>query len=258
MEIPGIIIRGRDSPMYATSSSNSLVGWGILRGKGRWTDAEDAELSHFVSEYGAGSWRNVAERTSLHRDAQSCRLRWFSYLDPNVSKAVFTPQEDNLLLSLVKWDSDTKWVHIAADRFPTRTGYQLQGRWHLLMNKRRRTHGHWWAKGNKELSPDPQPPCHPPPYASPLPPPLSPRHPIPIFTGLPCNGRSSQFTSLIPDAAPTLSLLPPLSFSTHSSGSKSSSAPTSSCISMPAVYEKEGDWMLKQNIKTSRFREIMK
>ena len=78
-------ISGKDSPAQATSPSESLGGWVPLRGKGRWTDSEDAELSEFVRKYGAGSWKKVAERTSLNRDAQSCRLRWASYLDPNVS-----------------------------------------------------------------------------------------------------------------------------------------------------------------------------
>ncbi|CAI7864721.1 unnamed protein product, partial [Closterium sp. NIES-54] len=52
------------------------------RKRGAWTAAEDAELRAYVAKYGAGSWKRVTEAATLKRDAQSCRLRWSSHLNP--------------------------------------------------------------------------------------------------------------------------------------------------------------------------------
>ncbi|CAI5486276.1 unnamed protein product [Closterium sp. Naga37s-1] len=71
------------------------------RKRGAWTAAEDAELSAYVAKFGAGYWKHVADATALKRDAQSCRLRWSSYLDPKVNRAPFTPEEDARLLASV-------------------------------------------------------------------------------------------------------------------------------------------------------------
>ncbi|CAI5490563.1 unnamed protein product [Closterium sp. Naga37s-1] len=75
------------------------------RKRGAWTAAEDAELSAYVAKFGAGDWKHVADATALKRDAQSCRLRWSSYLNPKVIRAPFTPGEDAQLLARVAWDS---------------------------------------------------------------------------------------------------------------------------------------------------------
>lgn len=62
-----------------------------LKGRGPWSEAEDEILRKYVNEHGAGSWKSVVEKSGLKRDAQSCRLRWGSYVDPNVS--VESPQQ---------------------------------------------------------------------------------------------------------------------------------------------------------------------
>ncbi|CAI5460768.1 unnamed protein product [Closterium sp. Yama58-4] len=120
------------------------------RKRGAWTAAEDAELSAYVAKYGAGNWKHVAEATALKRDAQSCRLRWSSHLDPKVNRAPFTPEEDARLLASVAWGShgETKWAAIASAKFPSRTGYQIQSRWHSLVNKQR-----LWINAPRATSP---------------------------------------------------------------------------------------------------------
>ncbi|CAI7914157.1 unnamed protein product [Closterium sp. NIES-54] len=124
----------------ATSGDGLKENLESRRKRGAWTAAEDAELSAYVAKFGAGDWKHVADATALKRDAQSCRLRWSSYLNPKVNRAPFTPEEDALLLASVAWGShgETKWAGIASAKFPSRTGYQIQSRWHSLVNKQRR------------------------------------------------------------------------------------------------------------------------
>ncbi|CAI7861764.1 unnamed protein product [Closterium sp. NIES-53] len=165
--------RGAADPVPARRAASSRCKKDLesRRKRGSWTAAEDAELRAYVAKYGVGNWKHVAEATpALKRDAQSCRLRWSSYLDPKVSRAPFTPEEDARLLASVVWGgshsgtngshsgtkwagvdtnelngapiqwgsrSGTKWAVIASAKFPSRTGYQIQSRWHSLVNKQR-------------------------------------------------------------------------------------------------------------------------
>ncbi|CAI7913290.1 unnamed protein product [Closterium sp. NIES-53] len=66
----------------ATSGDGLKENLESRRKRGAWTAAEDAELSAYVAKFGAGDWKHVADATALKRDAQSCRLRWSSYLNP--------------------------------------------------------------------------------------------------------------------------------------------------------------------------------
>ncbi|CAI5515117.1 unnamed protein product [Closterium sp. Naga37s-1] len=172
-------VRGAADPVPARRAASSRCKKDLesQRKRGSWTAAEDAELRAYVAKYGVGNWKHVADAApALKRDAQSCRLRWSSYLDPKVPRVAalrlratmgeggcqpralhfkerraaycercvnrtpFTPDEDALLLASVAWGShgETKWAAIASAKFPSRTGYQIQSRWHSLVNKQRR------------------------------------------------------------------------------------------------------------------------
>ncbi|CAI5515116.1 unnamed protein product [Closterium sp. Naga37s-1] len=71
-------------PARAATSGGLKARVKSWRKRGAWTAAEDAELSAYVAKYGAGNWKHVADATALKRDAQSCRLRWSSCLNPKV------------------------------------------------------------------------------------------------------------------------------------------------------------------------------
>ncbi|CAI5458071.1 unnamed protein product [Closterium sp. Yama58-4] len=78
--------RGAADPVPARAATSGGLKETVELGKkrGAWTAAEDAELCAYVAKYGAGNWKHVTAATALKRDAQSCRLRWSSHLDPKI------------------------------------------------------------------------------------------------------------------------------------------------------------------------------
>lgn len=68
--------------------------------KGAWTKEEDDRLVSYINVHGEGSWRSLPKSAGLNRCGKSCRLRWINYLRPDLKRGNFTPQEDQLILSL--------------------------------------------------------------------------------------------------------------------------------------------------------------
>lgn len=68
--------------------------------KGAWTKEEDERLVTYINAHGEGSWRSLPKSAGLNRCGKSCRLRWINYLRPDLKRGNFTPQEDQLIVSL--------------------------------------------------------------------------------------------------------------------------------------------------------------
>ncbi|KZT06298.1 uncharacterized protein LAESUDRAFT_726121 [Laetiporus sulphureus 93-53] len=83
------------------------------RGVGKpWTKEEDNLLIQAVAVHGENdNWKIVALSVP-GRTNKACRKRWLHSLSPNVKKSAWTPEEDQLLLSLYAIHS-TKWAVIA-------------------------------------------------------------------------------------------------------------------------------------------------
>ncbi|TFK93537.1 hypothetical protein K466DRAFT_537804 [Polyporus arcularius HHB13444] len=90
------------------------------RGVGKpWTTQEDNLLIQAVAIHGENdNWKAVATLVP-GRTNKACRKRWLHSLSPNVKKTAWTPEEDQLLLSLYATHG-TKWSVIAR-RIPGRT-----------------------------------------------------------------------------------------------------------------------------------------
>ncbi|KAI0666343.1 hypothetical protein C8Q78DRAFT_1060895 [Trametes maxima] len=90
------------------------------RGVGKpWTTYEDNLLIQAVAIHGENdNWKAVALSVP-GRTNKACRKRWLHSLSPNVKKTAWTPEEDQLLLSLYAIHS-TKWSVIARN-IPGRT-----------------------------------------------------------------------------------------------------------------------------------------
>ncbi|TBU34921.1 hypothetical protein BD311DRAFT_745232 [Dichomitus squalens] len=90
------------------------------RGVGNpWTTYEDNLLIQAVAIHGENdNWKAVASLVP-GRTNKACRKRWLHSLSPNVKKTAWTPEEDQLLLSLYATHG-TKWSVIARN-IPGRT-----------------------------------------------------------------------------------------------------------------------------------------
>lgn len=64
-----------------------------------WTQEEDARLRLMVRTYGEGKWAKI-ELHFPNRKASAIRTRWSYAVNPKLSDAAFTPEEDRVILNL--------------------------------------------------------------------------------------------------------------------------------------------------------------
>ncbi|RZC89286.1 hypothetical protein C5167_027813 [Papaver somniferum] len=97
--IPNLHLLHHFSTMEESSSIVSSVKG--LR-KGAWAEEEDLLLRKCIIKYGEGKWRQVPIRAGLNRCRKSCRLRWLNYLQPNIKRGEFQPDEVDLIIRMHK------------------------------------------------------------------------------------------------------------------------------------------------------------
>jgi hypothetical protein len=100
-----------------------------LHSKHKFTAEEDARLAAIVARQGESNWKRIAAQLG-GRNCRQCRERWKNYLDPNLSKAPWTVQEDALLLAMYR-EHGSRWTVIAKE-FPARTDVNCKNRWVVL------------------------------------------------------------------------------------------------------------------------------
>lgn len=97
--------------------------------KGVWSAEEDAVIYDSVAG-GVTDWNEVAALLPK-RKAKHCRERWNNHLDPALSTAEWTVEEEAKLLSAVEAHG-TSWTHIA--RFlPGRSELMIQQHWNAIV-----------------------------------------------------------------------------------------------------------------------------
>ncbi|KAJ1280153.1 hypothetical protein BS78_04G209700 [Paspalum vaginatum] len=110
--------------------------------KGLWSPEEDQKLRDYIVLHGHGCWSALPAKAGLHRNGKSCRLRWINYLRPGLKHGMFSPEEEETVMSLHA-TLGNKWSRIAR-HLPGRTDNEVKNYWNSYLKKR--------VEGGKEPS----------------------------------------------------------------------------------------------------------
>nr|BAW85722.1 transcription factor R2R3-MYB [Tricyrtis formosana] len=122
-------------PRTVTAKCSKPATSHVVR-KGAWTKEEDALLRRCVENHGSGSvkWSRVPQLAGLNRCRKSCRLRWLNYLNPQIKRGSFEPDEEDLIIRLHRLLGN-RWSLIAG-RIPGRTANDVKNYWNSHLAKK--------------------------------------------------------------------------------------------------------------------------
>ena len=111
--------------------------------KGPWTKEEGLKLIQTVQKIEEqrgkiehGFWAEIAKEIP-GRTAKQCRERWNIYLNPNLNKGPWTPEEDRIIIETQK-KIGNQWTKIAL-LLPGRSNDTVRCRWYNALQKQKET-----------------------------------------------------------------------------------------------------------------------
>ena len=106
----------------------------VRKSRKAFTQKEDDLLRRIVEEVGEFDWNEVAKRMP-NRNARQCRDRWRGYLQPNLTVAPWTVDEDQLVLNKYA-EVGPKWSFIR-QFLPERSETAIKARWKAIVGENR-------------------------------------------------------------------------------------------------------------------------
>jgi hypothetical protein len=100
--------------------------------KGSWTRAEDQTIVEYVRHHDAKSWTKLAAKLP-GRTGKQIRERWVNHLDPDLTHAAFSVEEDRRIIELHQTYGN-RWVKIASF-LPTRSCNAIKNRWNSTLHR---------------------------------------------------------------------------------------------------------------------------
>ena len=100
----------------------------------RWTPEEDQKLRDAITQHGTTNWQAVATMVGNGRARSQCSHRWNRVLNPEISKANWSKEEEQILIKSVEQYGNKAWTRVA-QQLGNRTDVQCRFKYRYLMKK---------------------------------------------------------------------------------------------------------------------------
>jgi hypothetical protein len=104
-----------------------------LHNKRKFTPDEDHAIIILVQRYGTDNWKQIAKEFT-DRNARQLRERWRFYLNPQLNKNPFTPEEDKMIVDGMKQYGNS-WKTISENLLPNRTDLSIRNRFRQIQRE---------------------------------------------------------------------------------------------------------------------------